>query len=244
MSHVPLIGVTGRRFDPGSPFRLEAATAIQSAYLDAVTRAGGLAAVIPPQALAPSEADDWIERLDGIVLTGGVDVDPSRYGQEAVPQTYGVSEMQDAFEFGLLDAARRAAAPVLAICRGLQVVNVAFGGSLDQHITGRDGLGAHGIPNGGGGSVNEFVIEAETLLAQVVGSDRAVGHCHHHQIVDRVADGLVVSACTADGVVEGLELAEQGGQWLVAVQWHPEETAEDGGANQRLFDHLVAAALH
>ncbi len=241
---LPIIGVTARRYAPGNPFRNEAATAIQSAYLDAITRAGGLAVAVPPDPIDADQAAARVASLDALLLTGGVDVDPARYGHEPAPETYGVVDDLDQFEIAMLHAAIERATPVLAVCRGLQVVNVAFGGTLDQHITGRDGLGAHGIPAGGGGSTNEFVIEPESLLARVVGATTMSGQCHHHQAVADIGEGLVVSARTADGVIEGLELADDSpGPWLVAVQWHPEETAAVNAANQCLFDHLVQAAL-
>jgi putative glutamine amidotransferase len=239
----PLIGVSGRRFPEGKTFKREAAVAIQAAYTDSVHRAGGVAVVLPPQAIDPVEAAARMATLDGLVLTGGPDVDPARYGADPHPTTYGVDDAQDRFDMAMLRAAIDLARPVLAICRGLQVVNVAFGGSLHQHIPEIDGIGAHGIPDGGGGSDNRYEIAPGSLLAGVVGSASMAGRCHHHQAVDRVGSGLVVSARTADGIVEGLELGDdEGGPWLVAVQWHPEETAEVDPDDQRLFDHLVLAA--
>lgn len=180
------------------------------------------------------------ESLDGLVLAGGPDVDPARYGEDPVPEVYGIDEVQDAFELALLDAMLDAGKPVLAICRGLQLVNIAFGGTLYQHITSREGLLAHGVPNGGGGSTNSFLIDPDTLLAGISGTDRPTGRCHHHQAIEVVGEGLVVTARTGDGIVEGIELAEPGGRWLVGVQWHPEETSGDDPFNQRLFDALVA----
>lgn len=240
----PIIGVTAHRTPAGKPFRLEPALAIPVAYLDAVTRAGGLAVALPPDPVDPPEAAARISHLDGLVLTGGPDVSPSRYGQDPDPHTYGVSDLQDGFETEVLAAARSASTPVLAICRGLQVVNVAFGGTLHQHISDDPALGPHGVPAGGGGAENRYVTEPGSRLAAVVGAEMT-GRCHHHQAVDRVGEGLVVSARTADGVVEGLEPAAAsgvGGWWMVAVQWHPEETAAEDGANQALFAGLVEAA--
>jgi putative glutamine amidotransferase len=241
--HRPLIGVSGRRFPEGKTFQREAAVAIQAAYTDAVHSAGGIAVVLPPESIDPLEATARMGALDGLILTGGPDVDPATYGAERDPTTYGVDDAQDAFDTAMLRAAIDLARPVLAICRGLQVVNVAFGGTLHQHIPDLDGIGTHGVPDGGGGTDNRFVIEEDSLLARVVGTTAMAGRCHHHQAVDRVGAGLVVSARTADGTVEGLELGDdQGGPWLVAIQWHPEETAAVDPDDQRLFDHLVLAA--
>jgi putative glutamine amidotransferase len=259
--HRPLIGVSGRRFPEGRTFKREAAVAIQAAYTDSVHRAGGIAVVLPPESIdtldraggiavvLPPESIDTLEAtarmatLDGLVLTGGPDVDPESYGAERDPTTYGVDDAQDSFDTAMLRAAIDLARPVLAICRGLQVVNVAFGGTLHQHIPDLEGIGVHGVPDGGGGTDNRYAIEEESLLARVVGTTSMVGRCHHHQAVDRVGAGLVVSARTADGTIEGLELGDdEGGPWLVAVQWHPEETADVDSDDQRLFDHLVLAA--
>jgi gamma-glutamyl-gamma-aminobutyrate hydrolase PuuD len=148
--------------------------------------------------------------------------------------------MVDDFEIALLDAAVATGTPVLAICRGLQVLNVAMGGSLDQHLPDQDGLIPHGVPNGGEGATHEISAAAGSRLASALGADVAYGRSHHHQAVARVGDGLVVTATAPDGVVEGLEL--DGSTWCVAVQWHPEETAATDATQQRLFDSLVAQA--
>ncbi|MEZ5322604.1 MAG: gamma-glutamyl-gamma-aminobutyrate hydrolase family protein [Microthrixaceae bacterium] len=139
--------------------------------------------------------------------------------------------------------ARCAAArlPVLCICRGLQLLNVAFGGTMRQHITGSPGVGEHGVPLGGGGATNRYELSPGSLAEAVMGTASPAGRCHHHQAVGEVGEGLVVTGRTADGVVEVMELADAG-SWLLAVQWHPEETAATDPANQALFDHLVAAA--
>ena len=240
----PVIGITGRRFKTGRMFKLEPALAIPADYCDAVERAGGIAATLIPSELDRDRAASIAASIAGLVLSGGPDVDPSRYDEEPAPETYGVSDLQDTFELALLDAMLDAGKPVLAICRGLQLVNVAFGGSLDQHVTGRDGIQAHGVPNGGGGSTNQFAVEPHTLLSEILADGAPTGRCHHHQAVGRVGDGLTVTARTGDGIVEGIELADRaaGASWFVGVQWHPEETAAEDPFNQRLFDELVAQA--
>jgi len=220
-------------------FQLEASLAIQSDYLDAVVSAGGRAVSLLPEELDDTAADDLVQRLDGLMLTGGPDVDPQRYGQAAAAETYGVSQLQDSFEAQLFAAAQRCATPVLAICRGLQLVNVLLGGTMTQHISGLPGIGTHGVPNGGGGSDNTYLIEAGSRLAAVLGPS-AEGRCHHHQAVDEVSGALTVSARTADGVIEGLEYShDDPPHWLLAVQWHPEETYTLDG---RLFEAVVAAS--
>jgi putative glutamine amidotransferase len=233
----PLIAITGRRVADGRITNWRTgALATPTPYAEALQRSGATPAVLLPQALDPDAASDTIAPFHGLLLTGGADVDPARYGQAAVPEVYGLDAETDAFELALLDAALRSGTPVLAICRGLQVLNVARGGTLDQHITDRPGLEAHGRP-GVSGAAHTIHIDADTRLARAVGVASVVGTCHHHQAVDRVGDGLRVTARTDDGIVEGLELDDG---WVVAVQWHPEDTAAVDPDQQHLFDGFVA----
>jgi putative glutamine amidotransferase len=190
--------------------------------------------------LSSAEARDRVASLGGLLLAGGADVDPQLYGEDPQPATYGVNLMVDEFEIALTRAALDAEVPVLAICRGIQVLNVALGGSLDQHITGREGLVVHGIPNGGGGALHEVSVEPGSRLAKALGTDRATGMSHHHQAVDRLAVGLTVTATAPDGIVEAVEVDGPG--WCVAVQWHPEDTAATDPVQQSLFDAFVQQA--
>jgi len=223
------------------PYPLLGAVSIQDTYVDAVERSGAVAAVLGPRPLSDADADAVMGSLDGLVLTGGADVDPARYGQEPHERTYGVRPLQDDFDAALLAAARRLGKPVLAICRGLQLLNVEHGGTLHQHLPDHEHVGAHGIPLGGGGTLNRIDVEAGTLLADVLGGTTTSGECHHHQAVDRVGEGLRVIARTADGVVEALEVLDAA-HWIVAVQWHPEDSADRDPQQQGLFDALAAEA--
>jgi gamma-glutamyl-gamma-aminobutyrate hydrolase PuuD len=238
----PAIAISCQRLPVGKVWKLEPALAVVSDYVDAVWRAGGLPVPIFPTGEAVAEAGEVLDSVAGVILIGGFDVDPARYGQPSHDATKAAPVDQEDFEFALLRGALDRALPTLCICRGLQVLNVALGGSLHQHITGAPGLGLHGIPSGGGGADNDYQVVPDSLLAEVMGTNGPSGRCHHHQAVDEVAPGLVVSARTADGTVEALERDSRGGSWLLAVQWHPEETAAADPANQALFDHLVAAA--
>jgi putative glutamine amidotransferase len=233
----PLVAVTGRSLAPGriTDWR-QGGVAVPSPYLEALERAGARPAVLRPVPVSVDEAAGWLAGFGGVLLTGGGDVDPLRYGEPPAPEVYGVDADADSFELALLDAAVALSLPVLAICRGLQVLNVARGGTLDQHITGRPGLEAHGQP-GVGGSIHTVAVEPGTRLSEAIEASTAVASCHHHQAVARVGDGLRVSARCADGIIEGLELEDAG--WVVAVQWHPEDSAADDPAQQRLFDKLV-----
>jgi putative glutamine amidotransferase len=232
----PRIGVVGRRFPPGSPFPLEASVAVPSAYLDAVERAGGTALVLCPG----PDPSSVLSQVQGIVLPGGADVDPRRYGQQPHPTVYGVDPAQDEFEAALLTASITVGTPALCICRGIQLLNVCLGGTLHQHITETPGWGPHGIPNGGGGTDHGIEIAPRSRLAQIVGATRITGRCHHHQALDRLGTGVEAVAWAADGGIEAVEITEV--DTVVAVQWHPEETAAVDPANQALFDALVARA--
>lgn len=215
-----------------------AAVASPRAYTDALERAGACPVVLPPVPLTAERAKAWLAPFDGLLLTGGADVNPEHYGEAPQPEVYGVDGVLDTFEIELGRAALDAGLPMLAVCRGLQVLNVILGGTLDQHITGRAGLVAHGEPNGGVGALHEVSIEPGTKLAKALGTDRVAGMSHHHQAVGRLGEGAVPTAWTDDGMVEAFELKDC---WVVAVQWHPEETADRDPVQQNLFDGFVAA---
>ena len=180
-----------------------------------------------------------IEGLDGLVISGGGDVNPSRYGQEPHPETDGVDDGRDALEVGLLRVALARDLPVFAICRGHQVLNVACGGPLLQHIEG-DGHRAH---DGGAGEsrFHDLLIEKDSRLARLVGESRMRTNSRHHQAVtkDGVAPGLVPTAYSPDGLVEGLESPSH--RWVVGVQWHPERD-EVKDAFRALFTDFIGAA--
>jgi putative glutamine amidotransferase len=212
-------------------------------YVEALRRAGGLEAIVMTERLTASEARDVLDRVDGVLLVGGGDLDPRTYGQRAHTKVHGISEERDSAELALIRAAIDAELPVLAICRGHQVLNVALGGSLDQHIPDRSGVSEHGEPGVAGGSREHAVeIEPGTRLAAALGTTRAVASCHHHQAVDDPGRLLRVVARADDGIIEGTELADADAAWVVSVQWHPEDTAADDPAQQRLFDAFVHAA--
>jgi putative glutamine amidotransferase len=243
----PLVAVTGRHLRPG---RISSwtvgALALPRGYTDALDRAGARPVTLPPP-LGDPDSDDpdsdstasLLEPFDGLVLSGGADVDPVRYGQTPHPSIYGVDPSLDAFEIGLVDAALRAELPVLAICRGHQLLNVALGGTLDQHITDRPGLIVHGDParGPGGGVDHDVTVEPGTRLAEALGVTRCSVRSHHHQAAADLAPKAIASSWSDDGVNEGFELPEG---WVVAVQWHPEVTAEEDPVQQRLFDAFVA----
>lgn len=234
-----MIAIPGRRLDPGQVKKWpdDHVLAVPTTYLEALHRAGAESAVLMPERLEDGAPERLLSRFDGLVLTGGPDVDPSFYGEEAHPDCYGIDRDRDAFEIELVRTAIRRGFPTLAICRGIQVLNVALGGTLDQHITGKEGLISHGVPAGGPATAHPVDLEPGSLTAKAMGVDRPKGFSHHHQAIDRLGRGLRTVGRTEDGVVEAVELEEGG--WLIGVQWHPEETAAHDPAQQGLFEALV-----
>jgi gamma-glutamyl-gamma-aminobutyrate hydrolase PuuD len=211
-------------------------------YEEAVRAAGG-----EPVRLTPGDAGSALDGLDGIVFSGGDDVDPQRYGQPRHAHTETASPERDAFEIALVRAAFERGLPALAICRGIQVANVAFGGSLHQHVPDTYGERVPHRPQVEGktfrGLIDEHrvTVEEPSRLAELVGPVVVTGS-RHHQSLDRIAEPFRVVARAADGVVEALE-APAAPQFWLGVQWHPESTvALDGGASAALFRALVDAA--
>jgi len=236
----PLIGILGYRLAAGRVSMWPwGGFAVPEGYVQAVLRAGGIPAIMPPTALEAAGPDELVTRFDGLILCGGGDVDPERYGAEPSEALYGVDPLRDAFEVGMVRAAAEMDVPTLAICRGLQVVNVAFGGTLHQHLPSVEGMGRHGVPPADEGVLHEITVEPSSLLATVTGSATVKGLSHHHQGIDAIGDGLVAAGRTDDGLVESLE---RPGWWMLSVQWHPEETAADDPQQQALFDALTARA--
>jgi gamma-glutamyl-gamma-aminobutyrate hydrolase PuuD len=231
-----IVALTGRRLGRTEKWPYTGAAALPYSYVDAVLRAGGQP-VIVNDARDPKEL---LARVDAVVLTGGPDVDPSRYGETAHPSVYGVDSAADDFECAVAEAALVRSVPTLAICRGIQVLNVARGGTLYQHIPDDPGVPRHGEPGvAGGARRHEVTLAADSLISEVMDTTRVTASCHHHQAIAQLGDGLHVVGRAADGIIEALELD---GAFLLAVQWHPEDTAADDRAQQRLFDALVSRA--
>ncbi|MEU5096224.1 gamma-glutamyl-gamma-aminobutyrate hydrolase family protein [Streptomyces sp. NPDC020996] len=226
----PLIAVPARFSATTSALRF-AAEVNARALVEAVWRAGGEPATIHP---AEDGVEQRLARFDGVLLPGGGDLAPHRYGAADTHDTvYDVDDLQDSFD---LQAARHALAsglPLLAICRGLQVANVALGGTLEQDMGGPDLDHRH--------RVHPVRVRQGTLLERALGTDKLDASCYHHQRVDRLGSGLTAVATAADGTVEALEATAARG-WFVAVQWHPEDTAEQDPVQQRLFEALVESA--
>jgi putative glutamine amidotransferase len=210
-------------------------------YIDGVNLAGGIAALLPPQPIDTEIAARVLDGLDGLIITGGRDVDPATYGQRPHPATDEAVEdnrKRDAFEFALVDGAIRRGMPVLGICRGAQVINVALGGSLHQHLPDVIGHTHHQQGNAVFATSSVRTVPG-TRLAALIG-ESSDAQCYHHQAIDRLGEGLIVCAQDSDGVIEAVERdpAMPGDKFLLAVQWHPEERLDD----LRLFAAVVQAA--
>ncbi|GAB88107.1 peptidase C26 family protein [Gordonia rhizosphera NBRC 16068] len=210
------------------------ASYLPEVYFDGVGRAGGVAVLLPPQPVDDRVAAHIVAGLDALVLTGGKDVDPAAYQQDRHPQTDEPDDVRDAWEFALLRAALDRRVPVLGICRGAQVLNVAMGGTLHQHLPDVVGHSRHRAGNAVF-STTEIVVTPATRLASLLG-DHLTAECYHHQAIDRLGDGLVVSGRDAEGLIEAVEIP--GDDFVLAVQWHPEERLDD----LRLFSAVVDAA--
>jgi putative glutamine amidotransferase len=234
---VPLIGISTYVADTSWNSWERTAAVLPESYYELVATAGGRPLLLPPPRTAAAGpgfgAAEVIAALDGLVLTGGGDVAPTSYGETPVPEVAGVNPVRDDSERALLAAALKADLPVLAICRGCQVLNVELGGTLHQHLPDVIGSDLHRKAPLVFGDV-ELVTEPGSRAAEVFGSSPTV-LCSHHQSIDRLGDGLVPTARAVDGVIEAVELP--GANFVLGVQWHPEE-----GGDVRPFSALVAAA--
>jgi len=235
----PLIAVPAYRLPAGRVSHWDqGGFAVPEAYALAAHRAGMRAVAVMES--DPDAAVELLDRVDGLLLLGGGDVDPAAYGAERHDRVYGVDADRDAVEIAMVREAIARGKPTLAICRGLQVLNIAFGGTLIQHLPDVPGTGRHGVPGGGGTVLHDVKVSPNTALADATRAELLACASHHHQAVDRVGEGLQVTARSDDGVVEGLE--HDGPAWTVAVQWHPEDTAAHDPAQQALFDTLAERA--
>ncbi len=237
----PIIGITGRPQDvPAVKLTIRAYLAAHT-YTDSVLHAGGIPLIIVPS--DPTYIDDVLDRIDGLLLTGGGDVSPHLYGREPEETVRGVNEERDVFEIELVKRAKARKLPVMGICRGLQVINVALGGTLIQDLPSHTGVHDHDIVGEGVYEPHlEAMVVEDTRIAAIIGPGRHCINSIHHQAVDELGDGLSISALAVDSTIEGIEHEDP--DWpLIAVQWHPEFLGmRDNGDAHELFAALVDAA--
>ncbi|TYK51426.1 gamma-glutamyl-gamma-aminobutyrate hydrolase family protein [Actinomadura decatromicini] len=230
MTDRPLIGVTADLAEAAWDVWRRRAVVLPVAYHEQVLAAGGTAVVLPPQ---PDAAPDVVARLDGLVLAGGTDIDPRRYGARPHPSVRPADALRDEWELRLAGAALAADLPVLGICRGMQLLNVVRAGTLVQHLPDVVGTDAH-LPDRSGFGKHPIIILPGSRLYAALG-DRADIATHHHQAVGNLGRGVVETAWAEDGVVEGIEIRDRA--FACGVQGHAEESGMTG-----LFAQLVAAA--
>jgi putative glutamine amidotransferase len=191
-------------------------------YVDAVQRAGGLVLMLAPDSRQIEEPEQVLDLIDGLVLTGGADIDPGFYGQQAHAETVDTVPERDEFEIALVNAAIERDLPVLGICRGMQLINVARGGTLRQHLPDHFGHEEHRRVIGSfDGAEHDVRLLGGTLAARAAGECKHETRSHHHQGIDRLGGGLVVSGhSTLDDLAEAIELPDK--RFVLGVQWHPE----------------------
>ncbi|HUF65812.1 MAG TPA: gamma-glutamyl-gamma-aminobutyrate hydrolase family protein [Gemmatimonadaceae bacterium] len=213
---------------------------LNSAYVTALENAGLIPLIVPPLGRV-EHAFGAMSLAAGLVLSGGGDLDPALYGEPLHPKANPPDATRDATELALIAAAKEAKAPVLAICRGIQAVNVALGGSLIQDISSElDSAIAHDAQGPREARTHEVAIMPGSRLARAVGSTKIAVNSLHHQSVGRLAPGLLATGHSPDGVVEGLESADE--WWLLGVQWHPEEmSGSEEPWDRRLFEAFARA---
>ncbi|MEO7720604.1 MAG: gamma-glutamyl-gamma-aminobutyrate hydrolase family protein [Pseudolysinimonas sp.] len=232
----PLIGITTYLQRAQTGVWDTRAAFLPETYIAAIEAAGGIPVLLPPQRLDGGVAEQVMRRLDGLIIAGGLDVEARRYGAEPHERTDPPSRMRDDWDDALLTAAIDGDMPFLAICRGIQVLNVNRGGTLHQHLPDVVGDERYSGQNGVFAE-NRVEVEDGSQVAAILGAGAHQVKSYHHQAIDAVGEGLKVTAHSGGGVVQAVEL--EGVGFGVGVQWHPEQDAEE---DSRLFESLVQAA--
>jgi putative glutamine amidotransferase len=237
MSRAPLIGVTTSITIGKTPERAY----VNSAYLHAVQQAGGVPVVLPPQLSAAALAR-LTRGLDGLLLTGGGDLDPGLFGESAHPTVYEVAPARDTLETAAVRLAVDRNLPILAVCRGIQLLNVALGGTLFQDVASEPGTQLpHSQTEPRDQPTHKVTVTAGSRLAETLGTDELEVNSMHHQAVKELGAGLSAVAWASDQIVEGIEMSDPS-RFVLGVQWHPEELCAHSEPARRLFAALVGAA--
>ena len=234
LANKPVIGISAPLHPESRGYR------ISHCYADAVTEAGGIALLLPA-VTAPEDVELLLQNLDGVLIPGGPDVDPLFYGEEPRQGLGLVIRSNDVFEMHLLKAARAAHKPILCVCRGVQVLNVTFGGTLIQDIPSQlpEALRHMQIPVDRADPTHSVDIVKDSYLYDAFGNETVLTNSFHHQCINKVAPGFSVSAKARDGVIEAIEVKEER---ILGVQWHPEEMVHAHPEHLGLFKQLVDAA--
>jgi putative glutamine amidotransferase len=230
-----VIGICAVRERARWAFWDQPAHLVADTYVAAVQETGAIAVLLPVDPRAP---EALLDRIDGLMVIGGADLDPDVYGQERSEHTEKTYRERDEFELALTRAAIERGVPFLGICRGMQLLNVACGGTLNQHLVDGDGQNTHRRVIGTfSGTEHDIDLTPGSLAERALGEPVHEARCHHHQAIDRLGDGLVVSGRARDGVAEAIELDGDGRGWALGVQWHPE-----AGDKRELFEAFCRAA--
>ena len=233
----PAIAITTPFTDASYGVWHQHSAVLPAGYVDAVRQAGGLAVMVAPEPELVTDPDDLLARVDGLILSGGVDVDPSTYGAEPHPETKGCTPDRDAFEIALVRRAVELDMPFLGVCRGMQVLNIAYGGTLLQHLPETFGHHEHRRVAGSFDEADHDVrLVPDSLAAAAAGELLHTTKSHHHQGVDVLGEGLIVTGSSAiDELPEAIELPDH--RFVLGVQWHPE-----ADERSRVIGALVHAA--
>jgi putative glutamine amidotransferase len=249
ISWTPVIGVTASLKDvAGSGAQQPLGRLVQTDldYVEGVINAGGVPMILPP-VVDPRMTKALLDGIDGLLFSGGSDLDPDYYGEECVPELGVTNPERDAFEMALLRLALRRRVPILGICRGMQVLNVALGGTLYQDLPsqlGKDIL-KHWQETPKRQPAHKIEILHNSNLAEITRCQYVKVNSYHHQGIKEVADSLAVTARSSDGVIEAVEYHDFSDQWLIGVQWHAEMMREAGTEHKNLFEaHVSAAQRH
>lgn len=210
---------------------------LQHSYVLGVQRAGGLAIMIPPDPQLVANPDEILDRIDGLLLAGGSDIDPATYGQERHAETTGIVTERDQIELALITRAIERDIPALCICRGMQMLNIARGGTLIQHVPDLVHTDDHRRhPGTFDGNEHDVTLDPGSLAAQAAGGELTMTKSHHHQAIDQLGEGLVVTGrSTLDDLPEAIELPDS--TYVLGVQWHPEADVAS-----HVIESLVAQA--
>jgi putative glutamine amidotransferase len=237
MDYRPAIALTTPLMDASYGVWSQPSAVLPAGYATQVRRAGGLALMVAADPELVPSPDDLLDRVDGLIVSGGVDVDPASYGAEPHPETKGCTPDRDAFEIALVRRASELDLPVLGICRGMQILNIAFGGTLIQHLPETVGHEDHRrVPGNFDEADHDVRLVPDSLAATAAGELLHTTKSHHHQGVDAVGEGLIVTGTSAlDELVEAIELPDR--RFVLGVQWHPE-----ADERSRVIGALVQAA--
>ena len=231
----PVIGLTSYRQRGQTGVWDTEMAMLPAFYLEGVTRAGGVAVILPPQEIGSEDARNLLAGLDGLVVTGGRDVEASRYGHVSHELAEKPDRLRDLLEDELISAAIQMKLPFLGICRGAQMLNVNRGGTLIQHLPDLVGDNRY-LPGGGNFAHMQMSVREGSKLSSIVGEQVDKAALYHHQAIDEPGEGLQVVAYSPDGIVQAVEVEDH--PFGLAVQWHPEQTLDD----LRLFEALIHAA--